>query len=500
MPATDRFERAARPGSRMMPTDALFWYAEEATPELRPLVAAVMILDRLPDRERLQQLLARWIVRVPRLRQRVVEAPLHLGLPEWEDDPHFELAYHARDVVLPEPGTEAQLFEFASAVFATPLDHLRPLWEAYLIEGLQGGRAACFFKVHHTVMDGVGSMAGFDSLTQNHRAEPVRVPQALPMHPARPPAVRAVRLLRDLLRNSAEGMGAAAGFWVHAALHPAEAGDDVLRAVRGVRGFLRDLNAPAVHDPIADSTTGIGRRLDGMTLSLSRLRRIKDALGVSLNDVVLTAVCGAVGRYHDHRGVHVDVLHCMVPINLRREHERNALGNRVGMCNIALPVGETDPLMRLDIIRAQTNAAKTDRRGAAYPLVMRALGFMPSVVFRLLAQAVTGRINLICTNVPGPPAARYLAGAKIEAMYPFAPVAVGTPLSIALLSYGDVYGVGIDTDPAAIPDPERLHHYLAAEVDQLERRARVQPPAAEKIRVPRAARKRPAARPQRAAS
>jgi diacylglycerol O-acyltransferase len=500
MSATDRLQGAVRPGSRMMPTDALFWYAEEATPELRPLVAAIMILDRLPDRDRLQKLLERWIVRIPRLRQRVVEAPLHLGLPEWEDDPHFELEYHARDVVLPEPGTDEQLFEFAGAVFATPLDHMRPLWEAYLIEGLQGGRAACFFKVHHAVMDGVGSLAGFDALTQGHRAEPVRVPHAAPLQAPRPPAVRVARLMRDLLRNTAEGMGAAAGFGLHAELHPTEAGDDVVRAIRGLRGFLHDLNSPAIHDPLADPTTGIGRRLDGMTLSLPRLRRIRDALGVTLNDVVLTAVCGAVGRSHDHRGVHVDELHCMVPINLRQERERHALGNRVGMCNIALPVGETDPLVRLDIIRGQTTAAKIDRRGAAYPLLMRALALMPSFAFRLLAQAITGRINLICTNVPGPPATRYLAGAKIETLYPFAPVAVGTPLSIALLSYADVYGIGIDTDPAAIPDPELLHRYLAAAIDEVERRARVHPPAAAKIRPHRSPRKRPEARPQRAAS
>ena len=143
----------------------------------------------------------------------------------------------------------------------------------------------------------------------------------------------------------------------------------------------------------------------------------------------------------------------------------------MGAFNVALPVGEPDPLVRLARIRRQTGAAKSDRRGAAYPLLMRALAFMPGFAYRLLAQTVTGRINLICTNVPGPPAQRYLAGAKIDAIYPFAPVALGTPLSIALLSYGDTYGVGIDTDPAAIPDPELLSRYLAAAVDEIEDRA-----------------------------
>jgi len=158
----------------------------------------------------------------------------------------------------------------------------------------------------------------------------------------------------------------------------------------------------------------------------------------------------------------------MVPMSLRQSEDRHALGNRVGAFNVALPVGEPDALLRLARIQGQTGAAKSDRRGAAWPLMMRVLASMPGFAYRLLAQMVTGRVNLICTNIPGPPVPRYLAGAKIDAMYPFAPVALGTPLSVALMSYGDSYGVGIDTDPAAIPDPELLTRYLAAAVDEIE--------------------------------
>lgn len=475
MAATNQFHYPLQLAPRMQPTDALFWYVEQATPELRPLVAAVMILDRRPDRDRLRASVERWVARLPRLRQRVVEAPLHLGLPEWEDDLHFEIDYHAREVILPEPATERHLFDFVGAVFATPLDRMRPLWEAYLIEGLEGGRAACFFKVHHAVMDGVGSLAVFDALTQAHRAEPVRVPRHLAPQPPGSPPMRLARLARDAAANAATGLAAAAAVAGHAALRPGEAADDLWRAVRGVRGMVADLTTPSAVDPLAQDSTGIGRRLDAMTLSLPRLQRIKDALGATLNDIVLTAVSGAVGRYYAHRKLHVDELHCMVPMSLREEGERHTLGNRVGAFNVALPVGEPDPLLRLARIQRQTGAAKRDRRGAVWPLLTRVMASMPGFAYRLLAQAVTGRVNLICTNVPGPPAQRYLAGTKVEAMYPFAPVALGTPLSIALMSYGDRYGVGIDTDPAAIPDPERLTHYLAAAVDELEQRAAPRP-------------------------
>jgi hypothetical protein len=180
----------------------------------------------------------------------------------------------------------------------------------------------------------------------------------------------------------------------------------------------------------------------------------------------------------------------MVPMSLRAADDMSSLGNHVGSINVALPVGEPDPLARLARIQSQTRAAKSDRRGAAYPFMMRALATMPGFAYRLLAQSVTGRINLVCTNVPGPAAPRYLAGARVEAIYPFAPVALGTPLSIALMSYGDVYGIGIDTDPAAIPDPELLHRFIAAAVDELEARVLRPGRRAAKRRKPAPARRR----------
>jgi WS/DGAT/MGAT family acyltransferase len=370
---------------------------------------------------------------------------------------------------------------------------MRPLWEAYLIEGLEGDRAACFFKAHHSIMDGVGSLAVFDALTQAHRAEPVRVTRRPPVPPSSPPALRFARWAGETAGNAAAGIAAAARDSLRAVLAPRAVAEDVARSVRGVRGLIADLTAPGIPDPLAHNSTGIGRRLDATALSVARLAAIGCALEATLNDIVLTVVAGAVGRYHRHRHIEVDVLQCMVPVSLRQRDERGALGNRVGAFTVALPVGDPDPLARLERIQVQTRAAKSDRRGAAYPLVTHALALLPGFAYRLLARYVTGRINLICTNVPGPPAPRYLAGAKIEAIFPFAPVALGTPLTIALLSYGDTYGIGIDTDPAAIPDPELLSRYLTAEVENLEARVlpRRRQPAARRAIRPRTARRTP---------
>ena len=492
MAAAASIRYPVRLGRRMLPTDALFWYVEEAMPELRPLVAGLLMLDRRPDPERLRASVERWVARLPRLRQRVVEAPLRLGLPEWEDDPNFELEYHARQVILPEPATDRHLFDFCAAVFATPLDPLRPLWEAYLIEGLEDGRAACFFKVHHAVMDGVGSLAVFDAFTQGHRHEPVRVPRHVPLSPATPAGGRVAHLVGDALGNAARGLVSAGSAAARALLRPGEALEQAGRVARGLRGLVADLTATPTTDPLARASTGIGRRLDALVLSLPRLRHLADVLDVSLNDVVLTALAGAVGRYHRHRGLRVAELHCMVPMNLRSADARDALGNRVGAFTVTLPVGEPDPLRRLARIHQQTAAAKSDRRGATYPLVTRALAVLPGFAYRLLAQTVTGRINLICTNMPGPPATRFLAGARVDAIYPFAPVALGTPLSMALMSYGDTYGIGIDSDPAAIPDPERLSRDLTLAIEELEARA-VPRPARRAVRRARRAPPRPRA-------
>src|SRR5262245_2597067 len=158
--------RPLRLPRRMAATDALFWYAESALPIFRPIIAGLYVLDRRPDAKRMDQTLRTALALVPRLRQRVIEAPLHVGLPEWANDPHFDVRYHVRHVSLPPPGSQRELLDLVAALFATPLDRERPLWEAYWIDGLARGRAAFFFKLHHSVVDGVGSIALLNGLTQ----------------------------------------------------------------------------------------------------------------------------------------------------------------------------------------------------------------------------------------------------------------------------------------------------------------------------------------------
>jgi WS/DGAT/MGAT family acyltransferase len=236
--------------------------------------------------------------------------------------------------------------------------------------------------------------------------------------------------------------------------------------------MLGDLTRPAIRDPLAASSSGLSRRLDVLEIPLERLREIKAPLGITINDVVLAVLAGALGRYHRERRVRVEALHCMVPMNLRGRDERDALGNRVGVFGIVLPVAEKSVARRLERIVAQTRAAKSDQRGAAAPLFVQAATLLPGAAFRWIARRSLGRVNVACTNVPGVKEPRWIGEAKVEAIFPFASVVEGTPLVVALLSYAGAMDVGIDTDPEAIPDPHRIAELLAEGIDELEKFAK----------------------------
>ncbi|HSJ98650.1 MAG TPA: WSD1 family O-acyltransferase, partial [Myxococcota bacterium] len=296
---------------------------------------------------------------------------------------------------------------------------------------------------------------------------PRRAPRRAPPQPGL--VERVAALLGDQAEAGVRLAWRAALAPLSAARAPGEALAGARRTLRGLRGMLDDLRHPAVPDPLAVPGSGLSRRLDVAELSLARLRAIKAAFDVTLNDLVLAALAGAIGAYHRERRVHADSLACLVPMNLRGSGERASLGNRVGMFRIALPVGERDPRRRLERIVEQTRAAKADRRGAAAPLLVEALALVPGPAMRWIAHRALGRVNVACTNVPGVAEPRSVAGVPIESIFPFASVVEGTPLVVALLSYAGRMEVGIDTDPEAIPDPHRITDLFEAALAEYEK-------------------------------
>jgi WS/DGAT/MGAT family acyltransferase len=449
----------------------LFWYAESALPIFRPIIGGLYILDRPPDRRVLKAGCQAALKLIGRLRQRVVEAPFDLGLPEWVDDPHFDEAYHLRFLSVQPPGTMRDLLELVAALFATPLDRERPLWEAYVIEGIEGQRAAYFIKMHHSVVDGVGSLALLNILTQKTRTQPIPRVEA-PRRRRRGGEPGGLELLQrlalDNIRSSAALLAQAVSLPLQLLTRPGEVIGQARGILRGLRGVFTDAGNEIVHDPLARSTSGLSRRLDTMEIPLNRLRAIKAHWNVTINDVVLTALAGALRDYHLEHRIRIDALNCMVPMNLRGRDERDILGNRVGMFNIILPLAEKRAGRRLERIVAQTRRAKSDGRSSLYPFLVQTLTLLPGAAFRWLARHSLERVNVACTNIPGVPERRFMAGAEVLAIHPFASVVQGTPLVIALLSYGGMMEVGIDTDPEAIPDPHRIVELFNAALDELD--------------------------------
>jgi WS/DGAT/MGAT family acyltransferase len=457
----------------MSATDALFWYTEAGLPRFRPIIAGLYVLGGCPRPEEMDAALQSAVVAVPRLQQRVVEPPLHVGMPEWVDDPHFDFEYHVRRLAIPSPGNERDLLDLCGALLATPLDRERPLWELYWIDGIVRGRSALFLKLHHSLVDGVGSLAILDGLTG--KSEPGSLDRKREGMPHNGPATglsSLARLIAVSARTTARLAMTGATLPLRMLAHPGEVTLGAVSLARRIVGVLGDAGKPRVADPLVRPGSGLSRRLDTFSVSLARLRAIKAPLGVTVNDVVLTALTGCLGAYYRERRVSMSSLNCMVPINLRSSHEARTLGNRVGFCNVVLPIAERDLEKRLRGVVRQTTSAKRDHRGTLYPVLVEALAVLPGAAVGWLARKSLGRINVVCTNVPGLSRARSVAGVPIEAMYPFASVVEGTPLVMALLSYAGVVNIGIDTDPEAIPNPHRISELFDRALDELEKLAR----------------------------
>jgi len=405
---------------------------------------------------------------VPRYRQRLAFVPFGQGRPVWVDDPHFKVQYHVRHTALPRPGGDAELKRLAGRVFSQALDRSRPLWELWLVEGLGGGRFALLSKTHHALVDGV---SGVDIATVLFDTSPEPLPVAPPEHEwvARP-LPSSAQLLADALRERATV--------------PQEVVRGVRAALRGPRAMTRRLGR-AVGSVGALAWTGLQaappspfnvrigphRRFTWVEADLGQFKAIKNALGGTVNDLVLAVVAGALGGYmrlHGHSTEGVE-LRAMVPVSVRADIERGALGNRVAAMWALLPVGLTDPVERLERVSREMHGVKESGQAVGAEILTRLSGFAPPTIMAQAArlQARQRIFNLVVTNVPGPQFPLYLLGRELESIYPMVPLAENTALGIAILSYNGQVNFGLVADYDALSDVEALADELRAAVHEL---------------------------------
>jgi diacylglycerol O-acyltransferase len=416
---------------------------------------------------------------VPRYRQRLAFVPMAQGRPVWVDDPHFQITYHVRHTALPRPGSERQLKRLAGRVFSQALDRSRPLWEMWLVEGLDGDRFALLSKTHHALVDGV---SGVDIVSVMFDTARDPAPVAPPSSPWIPrPVPGDAQLLADAL--------------LERATVPAEIVRGVRRAVRGPRQVAGKLGQalvglgamtwaglqPAPPSPF-NVPIGPHRRFTWVQAELAEFKEVKNSLGGTVNDVVLAVVAGALGRYlrlHEEPTDEV-VLKAMVPVSVRADAERGALGNRVAAMWAPLPVGLDDPVARLREISEAMTGIKESGQAVGAQVLTGLSGFAPPTIMAQASrlQARQRLFNLVVTNVPGPQLPLYVLGRELQALYPMVPLAQNTALGIAIMSYNGTLNFGLNGDYDALSHIEMLADELRAAIEELLGAARgsVKPP------------------------
>jgi WS/DGAT/MGAT family acyltransferase len=433
--------------------EALMWRAE-ADPVLRSHVTAVEILDCVPDWGRLVAAHEWATGAVRRLRQRVVEPLLAVGPPVWATDGQFELSYHLRKVALPAPGGMRELLDFAQAMAMTPLDPSRPQWEAVLVEGLEGDRAAYVLKLNHALTDGLGAIQLFE-LIHSRQREPTPGKLA-PAAELPEPLTRLDVLARQLSeraagapREAARAVAAGAGLTVHGLGHPHRV---LAEGLNYARSLQRVLGPPAVNGSPLLAGRGRSWRFEAHDVPLPDLKAAAKAVGGSVNDAFLAALLGAFRRYHEQFNVTIETIPIAIPISVRRAGDAVG-GNRIAGGRLLAPAGEPDPAVRIRLVRELVAAARAepaiDAVGAVAPIVSR----LPGPLLTRLGREGTRHNDLQASNVPGINHPVYIAGAKVTHLYPFGPLP-GCAAMVTLVSHAGTCCVGANLDCAAITDPD----------------------------------------------
>jgi diacylglycerol O-acyltransferase / wax synthase len=454
---------------RLTALDASFLYLED--PDTPMHVGGVFVLESPSgelDHESLLELVQARLPLVPRYRQRVLEVPGHLANPVWVEDPDFDISYHVRRSALPRPGSEEQLLDLVARLTARPLDHRRPLWEMYLIEGLAGDRAAVVTKTHPTLVDGLGAIdigqVILDASPDTPEARPGEDPD---WRPRRPPGSAALvweafeeylqrpSAVIDTARTAVGDVRATAARWAGLA-------GGLLTAA--ARTTIRPAPVSPLNAPI-----GRQRRVAVARAALDDIRAVRKVDGGTVNDVLLTVVTGALREWLLFRGEPVvgsTSVRALVPVSVRNEDDD--AGNQVSSLLVDLPVGEPSPRVRLARISYAMRGLTQNGQSVGADTLSALSGFAPPTLHALGARAASGLsrrlFNLVVTNVPGPQTPLYVGGARMVEVFPVVPLVRGQGLAIGMTSYDGTVYIGLNADRDSLSDVDVLADLIEQEI------------------------------------
>ena len=452
-------------GDRLSGLDTSFLHLEDGPAHMH-VASTTLFEGPTPEYEEFRDHIASRLHLVPRFRQKLRFVPFGQGRPVWIDDPNLNLEYHVRHTALPPPGTEEQLRTLAARLFSQRLDRDKPLWELWLVDGVEGGRFAIVAKTHHCLVDGV---SGVDITTVlfdlDRDPEPAPEPDAWLPAPEPSDAQLLAEALIERVTSPAE-IARGARALLRAPRHVAGAAIEGL----GAAGSIARTGLAAPASPF-NVQIGPYRRFAYVRTDLPELKRIKNMAGGTVNDVVLAVVAGALGRYlrsggHSTKDLE---LRAMVPISVRAEDEHGALGNRVSAMMAVLPVWCEDPMERLRTVTATMGDLKSSKQAVGATLLTEATDFAPPTIAAQAARLQSRQrfFNLVVTNIPGPQFPLYLLGRELQDVFPMVPLAKNQGVCFALMSYNGRVNFGLTADYDAMPDLDALAGDLEASIAEL---------------------------------
>jgi WS/DGAT/MGAT family acyltransferase len=461
-------------GDRLSAVDASFLAQEGPASHMH--VGAVMIFEGpAPAYEDFLAHIRSRLHLVPRYRQKLAFPPLETGRPLWVDDANFNLAYHVRHTALPAPGDETQLRALAARVHSQRLDRARPLWETWLVQGLEGDRFALVSKTHHALVDGI---SGVDLATVLFDLQPVPAPAPAEGEPWAPqPEPSPIELAARGLKGLARFPFAVAGRTLAAATRPTATLDAARDAAEGIGEVAWAGLNPAPATPL-NVPIGPHRRLAFVRNDLEDFKRVKNALGGTVNDVVLAVAAGGLRTWLRSRGVRTEglELRALVPVSVRTREQHHQLGNRLVVMRGPLPVYVEDPIARLNVVRQAMDGLKESKQAVGAEVLTGLEQLAPPTI---LAQASrlnfsTRLFNLLVTNVPGPQLPLYVLGRELRDLFPVAFLPRNHALAIAVMSYHGRMDFGLLGDYDAMPDLDAVGDALREALEELLTAARGQ--------------------------
>jgi diacylglycerol O-acyltransferase / wax synthase len=439
--------------SRMSNADAAWLHMDRITNLM--IINSIMWFDEPVDWDRLRHVYEeRLLEPYPRFRQKVVERRGAFGRLQWEDDPEFDLDAHLIRVTLPAPGDRATLHRYVSEQMGLPLDLDRPLWRAHLIEGYEGG-AAIYTRIHHAVADGIALMRLLLSLTDDEPEPDLFRPE----DDERRPALG----LTDRARALVSGAVSASGQLVHESVEVLTSPSRAIQVVEAASDATKALGklvlAPPDHRTVLKGIMGTNKHaMWADPIDLDAVKAIGRANGATVNDVLCTAVTGALRTYLQHRDSLVDDVRAFVPFNLRPLDQPlpRDLGNQFGLVFLSLPVGLDDRGARLAEVKRRMHAIKSSPEGAVAYGILSVTGMTPVQIERVIVDVFASKGSLVLTNVPGPTRPVYLAGTKVAGVLGWVPASGGIAIGVSIFSYCGEVTIGIYADRRLVPDPEVL--------------------------------------------